>query len=77
MSNERALRLLIFRAVNGWVLSHPQLVHLSLAKVLAGLVLASQPQRIIQEDELVSELAAQVLDFLHVTTSALGAQDSN
>ena len=77
MINERALRVLIFNAVEGWLHSQPQLVHAALAHVLAGLVLASHPRKIINEDKLVSELAAQVLDYLHFEINATGAQDSN
>ena len=77
MMNERALRVLIFHAVEGWLHSQPQLVHAALAHVLAGLVLASHPRKIINEAEVVSELKAQLLDYLHFSVGAIGAQDSN
>ncbi len=75
--NEQALRVLIYQAVERWLLSQPQLVHAALAHVLAGLVLASHPRKIINEAEVVSELAAQLLDYLHFSVGAIGAQDSN
>ena len=77
MTTDQMLRFRLHCAVEPWAIEAPQEVQHAVSRFLAGLVLANSPQKIINEAEVVSELAAQLLDYLHFSVGALGAQDSN
>ena len=75
MINERALRLRLFYAVEPALHSQPDVVLHAVSKFLAGIALANSKSNIPHEgEELVCQLAGQLVSYLSFELRALGAQ---